>query len=83
LIAEMNAAANDYEVQLTSAEDNYYAARKELGEFGLIDAGIGGGFLNTSKLHVIKFNKAMTKTDKSNWDQAVINENDRMTDHTG
>jgi hypothetical protein len=31
LIAEMNAAANDYKIRLTPAEENYYAAMKELG----------------------------------------------------
>jgi hypothetical protein len=31
LIAEMNAASNDYEIQLTPAEEKYYAAMKELG----------------------------------------------------
>jgi hypothetical protein len=36
LIAKMNAAANHYDIQLTPAEENYYAAMKELGEFGLI-----------------------------------------------
>jgi hypothetical protein len=37
LIAEMNAAANNYEIRLTPAEESYYAAMKELREFGLID----------------------------------------------
>jgi hypothetical protein len=64
LITEMDAAANDYEIQLVPAEEKYYSAMKELGEFGLIGAGIGGGFLNTSKLHVMKFDKAMTRQDK-------------------
>jgi hypothetical protein len=72
LIAEMNAAANDYEIRLTPAEENHYAAMKELREFGLIGAGIGGGFLNTSELHVMKFDEAMTKSDKLNWDKGVI-----------
>jgi hypothetical protein len=31
LIEEMNAAANDYEIQLTHAEENYYATMKEFG----------------------------------------------------
>jgi hypothetical protein len=44
---------------LTPAEENYYATMKELGEFGLIGAGIGGGFLNTSELHVMKVDEAM------------------------
>jgi hypothetical protein len=48
----------------------------------LIGAGIGGGFLNTSELHVMKFNEAMTKSDKPNWDKAVLEEHDRFTDHT-
>jgi hypothetical protein len=82
LIAEMNAAANNYGIRLTLAEENYYAAMKELGEFGLIGAGIGGGFLNTSKLHVMKFDEAMTKSDKPNWDKAVLEEDDCFKDHT-
>jgi hypothetical protein len=83
LIAEMNAATNDYEIRLTPAEENYYAAMKELGEFRLIGAGIGGGFLNTSELNVMKFDEAMTKSDKPNWDKAVLEEHeDRFTDHT-
>jgi hypothetical protein len=82
LIAEMNPAANDYEIQSTPVEENYYAAMKELGEFGLIGAGIGGGFLNTSELHVMKFDEAITKADKPNWDKVVLEEHDRFMDHT-
>jgi hypothetical protein len=67
---------------LTPAEDNYYAAMKELGEFRLIVAGIGGGFLNTSELHVMKFDEAITKSNKPNWDKAVLEEHDRFSDHT-
>jgi hypothetical protein len=55
---------------------------KELREFGLIGADIGGGFLITSKLHVMKFDEAMTKTDKLYWDEAVLDEHERFTDHT-
>jgi hypothetical protein len=54
LIAEMNAAANGYEIKFTPAKENYYAVMKELGELGLIGAGIGGGFINMSELHVMK-----------------------------
>jgi hypothetical protein len=57
----MNAAANDYEIKLTPAEEQYYSTMKELGEFGLIGPGVGGRFLNTSELHVMKFDEAMTK----------------------
>jgi hypothetical protein len=82
LIAEMNAAANDYEIRLTHADENCYAAMKELGEFGLIGADIGGGYLNISELNVMKFDEAMTKSDKPNWDKAVLEEHDRFMDHT-
>jgi hypothetical protein len=54
LIAEMKAAAHNYEIQLIPAKENYYAAMKELGEFRLIGAGIGGKFLNTSECYDIR-----------------------------
>jgi hypothetical protein len=71
LIAEMT-AANGYEIQLTPAEVNYYAATKELRAFGLIGAGLGSGFLNAPKLPIMKFNKAMNKSNSLNCDKAVI-----------
>ena len=71
----------EYKIKLTAAEENYYAAMRELGEFGLIGAGIGGGFDNTSKLHVLKFDEALSKDIKSNWYQAVAKEYERMHDH--
>jgi hypothetical protein len=37
--------------------------------------------VNMSELHIMKFDKVMTKTDKSNWDEAVIQEHNCMTDH--
>jgi hypothetical protein len=81
LIEEMNAAANDYEIALTPAEERYYATMRELGEFGLVGAGIGGGFVNTSELHVMKFNEAMLTGDKKEWNKAVEKEHGRMVDH--
>jgi hypothetical protein len=30
----------------------------------------------------MKYDKAMTKTDKPNWDKAVVDEHDCMTNHT-
>ncbi len=78
LIEEMNAAANDYEIALTPAEERYYATMRELGEFGLVGAGIGGGFVNTSELHVMKFNEAMLTGDKKEWNKAVEKEHGRM-----
>jgi hypothetical protein len=55
---------------------------REVGKFGLIGAGIlGGGFDNTSELHVMKFDEVMSKDNKSNWDQAVAKEYERMRNH--
>lgn len=55
---------------------------KELGEFELIGARIGGGFINTSKVHIMKYDEAITKCDKANWDTAVKHKHARMTDQT-
>jgi hypothetical protein len=38
LIAERNATASHYEIQLTPAEEKYYAAMKAVRKFGLIGA---------------------------------------------
>jgi hypothetical protein len=52
LIEEINATTTDtYEIKLTEAETNYYAAMKHFGEVACVGAGIGGGFSNTSELH--------------------------------
>jgi hypothetical protein len=48
LMHETTAAAQDYEIKLTTAEHNYYQAISQLGEYALIGAGIGGGFDDTS-----------------------------------
>jgi hypothetical protein len=66
---------------LNQAEENCYAVMKELGKFGLIGAGIGRGFVNTSELHVMKFNEATSEDDKLNWDKAVTEEHECMTNH--
>jgi hypothetical protein len=78
----MNAAVNDYKIRLTPVEENRNAAMRELGEFKLIGARIEGGFINTSELHVMKYDEAMSKGDKVNWDKAVKQEHDCMTYHT-
>jgi hypothetical protein len=80
LIEEMNAVANDYEITLTPAEERHYAAMKELDELGLVGAGIGGGFVNTSELHVMRFNEAMLTGDEKEWNKAVNQEHDCMVD---
>lgn len=48
-------------MQFTQAKLSFMAASAE---FGLVGAGLGGGFINTNKLHVMKYNEAMTTKDK-------------------
>ena len=67
----MEATAVDYHVGLTNAENNYYTALEEAkelefrtGKFACVGAGLGGGFVNTRELHVMKFNEAMASKDK-------------------
>jgi hypothetical protein len=45
-------------------------------EFGLVGAGIGGGFENTAELKVMNFNKAMRK-----WEKASDEDHDRVLKH--
>jgi hypothetical protein len=78
-------AAANYEILLTAAEFNYYAAKKEMGEhagkIALNGAGPGGGFKNTNKLHVMKYKQAINGKDKDQWEVAVKEEHDRMVKH--
>jgi hypothetical protein len=66
---------------LTQAEINYYQAMKEFpdgeydpGEIACVGAGIGGGFINTMELHVMKYDEAMAGKDKEAWKVAVEDE---------
>jgi hypothetical protein len=72
------ATQSHYEVCLTTAEEKYY---ESMNEFGLVGAGIGGGFLNTNELHVMKYNQAMASGDKEQWHDAVQEEYERMEHH--
>ena len=76
LIEEMKAMANDNGIQLTQAEINDGDAMKELEECGLVGAGRGRGFVNTSELHVLKYNEVMKAGDLAKWDDPVMEEND-------
>jgi hypothetical protein len=86
-IEEIGATASDYEIGLTMSEIRYYASMKEFpegefapGEIACVGAGLGGGFSNTSKLHVMKYNKAMATENASEWSKAVDQEHDRMVE---
>ena len=67
---------------LTDAETNYYNAVGSIEmEFACVGAGLGGGFIDTNELHVMKFNEAMATQDKNHWIRAVDEEHQRMKDH--
>jgi hypothetical protein len=61
---------------LLNAELAYMAASNV--EMGFMGAGIGGGFINTQELHVMKYNEAMKGPDKDKWQKAVKEEYKRM-----
>jgi hypothetical protein len=71
MTAEGATAAANYENTLTVTEVHYYATMKTLGkhprEFGCVGAGLGGGFLHTQELHVMKCKQAMQSKDKEKW----------------
>jgi len=51
LIEEMGAVVNDYKIELTKTEENYYAAMKDIGEeCAFVGAVLGVGFVNTAEL---------------------------------
>jgi hypothetical protein len=77
-IEEIGSVTRDYEIGLTVSEIRYYASMKEIpegefapGEIPCIGAGLGGGFSNTSKLHVMKYKKATTTKNAHKWSKAV------------
>ena len=48
-------------------------------DFLCVGAGIGGGFLNTTELHVMTYDQAMNQPDWENWVKSVDKEHGRMT----
>jgi len=51
------------------------------GEQAFIGAALGGGFDDTSELHVLKYKEAMQQPDADKWQMAVDEEHDRMKKH--
>jgi hypothetical protein len=51
------------------------------GEIICVGAGLGGGFVNTNELHIIKYGRAMA-SDKKGWTAAVKEEHERMLTHS-
>ena len=61
-------------------EEMEATAIDEVSEIMAVGAGIGGGFIHTSKLKPMKYDKAMAK-DPIGWDKAVEKEHKRMKEH--
>ena len=88
LVEEMSAKADDCEIKLTEAETNCCATmhafpegKFEPGEVACVGAGLGGGFVTTKELHVMKCDEAMVMKDAPNWRKAAKEEYDRMVKH--
>jgi hypothetical protein len=82
LIEEYGASGYDnYSIGLTEAEQQYYKIMCESGEFAFVGAGLGGGFMNTTKLHVMKYKEAMASSNCNKWQKAVDEEHERMLKH--
>jgi hypothetical protein len=78
---EMAAWLSEVEIDLTPAEEKFYEGMRsvnEIHELGLIGAGIGGGFVHTSELKVMKYKEAMAGPDKEQWEKAVEDEHDKF-----
>jgi hypothetical protein len=71
------------EMAALAVTSNYYAelADEDDDEYGLVGAGLGGGFDVTTELHVMKYKQAMKSDDKDAWMKAVDEEHQRMKDH--
>jgi hypothetical protein len=71
-------------IALTNAETEYYRMVKRFpeafgyGEVCMVGAGLGGGFINTQELHVMKFKEAMAGPEADKWEVAVDKEHSRM-----
>ena len=74
LIEEMGACS--YEIGLSAAEREYYNVMWKMGEMALVGAGIGGGFVDTNELHVMKYKEAMARKDAEKWQKAVDEEHE-------
>ena len=65
---------NGIEGTLSNIQQNYYAGLCNLGdeetqifEVATVGAGIGGGFVLTSKLRVMKYKEAISSPDSNEW----------------
>jgi hypothetical protein len=78
-IAAVNLA--QFPLELTKAERNYYEYMKTCNEITCVGAGVGGGFTNTTELHVMKYDQAMQSQDADQWNKAIEEEYKRMEEN--
>jgi hypothetical protein len=78
-IAAVNLA--QFPLELTKAERNYYEYMKACNEIACVGAGVGGGFANTTELHVMKYDQAMQSQDAEQWNKAIEDEHNRMEEN--
>jgi hypothetical protein len=71
------------EMAALAVTPNYYSklANEDNNEYGLVGAGLGGGFDVTTELHVMKCKQAMKSDEKNAWMKAVDEEHQQMKDH--
>ena len=96
IAAQGQEQAASFEMALTNSEYNFYNIMTQLDEdvgelaclstvkgieFTLVGAALGGGFENTSELHVLNYKEAMASKDKDKWLKAMKEEHDRMLKH--
>jgi hypothetical protein len=77
------AAANNahFPVQLSKAEENYSHYMKSCPEIACVGAGIGGGFEDTTELHTMKYDEAMSSEEAEQWKKSVEKEYQRMEEN--
>jgi hypothetical protein len=65
-------------MKLIGAEVHYYHVMEELGQHpgkvACVGMGLGGGFEDTHKLHIMKYDEAMATKDKKGWEASTNDE---------
>ena len=80
----LNSAEQNYYTALMTASSNEYMPYEvvnialNINELAAVGAGIGGGFLNTSELRVLKYKEAINGPDREHWLKAIEEEHERM-----
>ena len=80
LHAEKNYFAALMTASVQAQEGEEAAAQRTVrnAEFACVGAGIGGGFQNTKELRVMKYNEAIDSEDAEEWEDAVLEEHNKM-----